>query len=89
MSSRAGAVYLCGGDYRPGPRDACENTLHDWPLPSGYVDAAEVAERRLRNGWRNTRCVQCGLYGWREGRKRADGDTPVPTVEQEGESDGD
>ena len=76
----AGAVYLCGGDMRPGPRDECPDPLHDWPLPDGYVDAAEVAGSRLGRGWRNVRCERCGLYGWRAGRLR-DGDVRVPAPE--------
>lgn len=78
------AVYICGGDYRPSPRSQCPHSLHDWPLPAGYGDADEVAQRRIRNGWRNTRCPKCGVYGWREGRQRGDGDTFVPAVQQEG-----
>lgn len=74
----AGAVYLCGGDFRPSKRAECPNQLHDWPLPSGYVGAAEVAERRIRNGWKNIRCEICDRFGWREGRKLAEGDTRVP-----------
>ena len=64
MSNR---IYLCGGDFRPGKRDACPNTLHDYPLPDGYVDAGEVAGRRLRKRWHSPRCPDCGLYGWRPG----------------------
>lgn len=65
------SIFLCGGDFRPGPRDTdCPNHIHDHPLPAGYVDAAEVAGRRLRNGWANVRCPDCGLYGWRPGRIR-------------------
>lgn len=78
MGARANAVYICGGDMRPDDRGECPDALHDWPLPAGYVDSAEVAARRLRNGWRNVRCARCGLYGWREGRKRGEGDTFVP-----------
>lgn len=72
-----GSLYICGGDFRPGPRDNCPRALHNWPLPAGYVDAAEVAERRIRNGWKNRLCSACGLFGWVEGRKRAEGDTRV------------
>lgn len=64
--TRQYAVYLCGGDERPGPRSTdCPNALHDWPLPSGYVDAAEEAARRLARGWNNSKCPQCRLHGWR------------------------
>lgn len=57
-------IYLCGGDTRPGPRDECPNELHDWPLPSGYVDASEEAHRRMRKRWTQKRCPDCGIYGW-------------------------
>lgn len=58
-------TFICGGDLTPGPRGTdCPNALHDRPLPSGYVDAAEVAGRRLRTGWANRKCPDCGLYGW-------------------------
>lgn len=63
-ASRGYRVFLCGGDETPGERDECPNVLHDFPLPNGYVDASEVAARRLRQHWRNTRCPDCGLYGW-------------------------
>ena len=79
---RANAVSICGGDYRPAPRSECPDSLHDWPLPAGYGDADEVAQRRLRNGWRQVRCPRCGLYGWRSGRTHSEGDTFVPAVEQ-------
>lgn len=63
-------VFICGGDETPGPRDTdCLNPLHDHPLPSGYTDAAEVAARRLRRGWGNRRCRDCGLYGWTVGQR--------------------
>jgi hypothetical protein len=65
---RRDAVYLCGGDTTPGQRDACPDPLHDWPLPDGYVDAAEVAASRLYRRWANVKCPICGLYGWRPGR---------------------
>lgn len=64
------AIYICGGDYgRLETRDACPNTLHDWPLPAGYVDACEVADARLRARWGNNRCPDCGFYGWAPGRQ--------------------
>jgi hypothetical protein len=65
---KAYAIHLCGGDYRPGPRDACPSSVHDWPLPVGYVDSFEVAEGRINRQWRNVYCRQCGLYGWVPGR---------------------
>jgi len=68
----AGAVYLCGGDLRSGPRVPCLNILHDFPLPSGYVDAGEAAARRVQRGWLNKRCPQCHLYGWEPGRPTGD-----------------
>ena len=82
----AGATYVCGGDFRPSRRSDCPDSLHDWPLPAGYMDAAETADRRIRNGWKNQRCPQCGLFGWREGRNLGEGDTrvtyspPAPSV---------
>lgn len=61
----SGAVYLCGGDTRPGPRGtACPNSLHDHPLPAGYGDAHAEAGRRLATRWLNPKCPACGLYGW-------------------------
>lgn len=74
MSER---IIVCGSS-NPEPRGECPNGLHDWPLPSGYVAADETAQRRLRNGWKNTRCPDCGLYGWSEGRKRSERDVRVP-----------
>ncbi|WP_155289246.1 hypothetical protein [Rhodococcoides fascians] len=68
--SRANAVHICGGDTRPGSRDKCRNTLHDWPLPSGYVDASEMAMSRLAQGWANIQCDECNIYGWRQGQMR-------------------
>lgn len=62
------AIYLCGGDFdRLDPRDPCPNSLHDWPLPAGYVDAAEVAAARLARRWSNKRCPDCRVYGWQPG----------------------
>jgi len=61
-------TYLCGGDFTPGDRDRCANTLHDWPTARGYVDASEQAARLLRTGWTNKKCPVCGLYGWRAGK---------------------
>ena len=58
------SVVLCFEDFTPGPRDECPDRLHDHPLPFGYGEADEVAQRRLRQGWRNRWCRQCGLYGW-------------------------
>lgn len=64
----AGVIYLCGGDVTPGPRGTdCPDSLHDHPLPAGYVDAAEEATRRLNKRWANRRCPRCGLYGWAPG----------------------
>lgn len=61
-------VFICGDDDRAGPRGTdCLNRLHDHPLPSGYVDAAVVAQRRLNKRWANPRCPDCGLYGWAPG----------------------
>lgn len=42
----------------------CPNALHAWPLPNGYIQAHTEAEERLANGWANTKCPDCGLYGW-------------------------
>lgn len=63
-------IFLCGGDMRPGPRDDCPDPLHDFPLPSGYVEASEEAGSRLNRGWSNTRCDRCGSYGWAPGQPR-------------------
>jgi hypothetical protein len=60
-------VFICVPDYTPGPRAACLNALHDYPLPSGYIASAEVAAARLAKRWRNPRCPDCGMYGWRRG----------------------
>lgn len=62
-------IFLCGGDMRPGPRGTeCPDRLHDFPLPSGYLEAADEAAARLRRGWGNTRCARCMRYGWQPGR---------------------
>lgn len=74
-------VYVCGGDYRPGPRDVCPGAVHDWPLPVGYADAAEVAEARLRRRWAEARCDRCGLYGWVPGRINPETDHHKPVKE--------
>lgn len=58
-------IIVCLEDDTPGPRDTgCPNALHDHPLPSGYGDAARVADQRLYRRWSNTKCPACGLYGW-------------------------
>lgn len=73
MARRKVTAFICGGDLRPGPRDTeCPNALHDWPLPSGYVDASEVAAHRLSKGWSNRKCTQCGLHGWMPGTHTCD-----------------
>lgn len=71
-------IFICVSDPTPGPRSACPNTLHDWPLPSGYVAAREVARSRLARGWASRKCPDCGLYGWVQGRPTPLGDTRVP-----------
>jgi hypothetical protein len=80
-------TYLCGGDLSPGPREECANSLHDYPLPLGYVDAGEVAKHRLYKRWSNTRCPDCGLYGWTPGmhicQDCAVTTPPVPTTGRE------
>jgi hypothetical protein len=64
-------AFICGGDMRSGPRETdCPDPLHDFPLPSGYVDGSEEAASRLSRGWGSTRCRRCGLYGWTPGRPR-------------------
>ena len=65
-------VHLCLSDMTSGPRDACPNELHDYPLPSGYGAAGEAAERRILKGWGTARCPGCGLYGWQPGRPTGD-----------------
>jgi len=72
-------IFLCGGDLTPGERDECAEPLHDYPLPAGYVDAGEVAARRIAKGWGQRRCPRCGLYGWTPGRPLNDeSDQAVP-----------
>ena len=71
-------IYLCGGDYgRLDPREPCPNALHDWPLPSGYVDAGMVAGARIAAGWGNNRCPDCHLYGWAPTLRRPPSTNPV------------
>jgi hypothetical protein len=78
------ATYICGGDFRPGPRSDCPNVLHDYPLPRGYVDSFEVAERRLRKRWYSKRCPDCKLYGWIPGQPLGDeSDARVPAPVEE------
>lgn len=78
---RTSAIYLCGGDYRPGPRSTCPDPVHDYPEPAGYIDACEVAAARLRRGWRDVACPRCSLYGWVPGRidPKTDHHVPVDT----------
>lgn len=60
-----GATYICGGDDRPGARGTdCPNTLHNHPLPDGYVEASIAAGRRIGQGWNNRKCPECSQYGW-------------------------
>ena len=76
-------VHLCLSDLRPGPRDNCPNEVHDYPLPAGFINAAEAADNRLRNGWDNVPCPDCGLYGWRPGAPTGDPcdeRAPAPTI---------
>lgn len=62
-------TILCVANDEAGPRGTdCPSVLHNWPLPSGYTDAAENAARRLRTGWVNPRCGSCREYGWRPGK---------------------
>lgn len=75
-------TFICGGDETPGPRSDCPNPVHDYPLPSGYNDAHEVAMRRVRRGWASPRCPDCNLYGWRPGMRDLDA-TPVPHPSKE------
>ena len=67
--------YVCGGNGRPGPRDECPNSLHDWPLPVGFVEGEEVAASRLHRKWGQVYCLACGKYGWVPGYM--DGETPA------------
>lgn len=79
------ATYLCLSDMSSGPRDECPDPLHDYPLPAGYVDASEAADRRLRKGWANVRCPRCGLCGWRPGKPTGDAcDQRVPAPAETG-----
>lgn len=79
-----GWVHLCISNMTSGPRDTCPNELHDYPLPAGYGDASEAAERRIRRGWSNRRCPQCQLYGWQPGRATGDPcDEPVPATAED------
>jgi hypothetical protein len=64
-------VFICGGNYAHlEPRGDCPNSLHDWPLPNGYVDGCEMADARLRYRWKNVKCPDCSLYGWLPGEFR-------------------
>ncbi len=86
----SGAVYICGGQRGTARTrdplrdlDGCPNTLHDWPLPTGYGDAADEAGWRLRNHWRNVRCPECKRYGWIAGKLTDDHvRRPVEVVHQ-------
>lgn len=70
MSAYRGPVtYICGGDYASlQDRESCLSPQHNWPLPRGYVDACEMAANRIAHGWANSRCPECGVYGWAPGR---------------------
>lgn len=46
----------------------CPNELHDYPLAPGYCAASEEADERLTAKWRNLRCPDCNLYGWKPPR---------------------
>lgn len=83
------ATYICGGDYRPGPRDECPDPVHDWPEPRGYVESWEVAESRLRRRWKNVPCPRgCGHYGWRPSQRiDPEMDHHVPAEKTEGSTD--
>lgn len=84
MPTRSRPIFLCGGDTRPGPRETdCPNRLHDYPLPSGYVDASFEATRCLNNRWSNRRCPTCHLYGWEPGESvTPTRPAPVETTEE-------
>lgn len=83
----ADTVFLCGGDYTPAPRSECSHSLHDWPLPAGYIDRAETADRRMRTGWASLRCPRCQRYGWIPSGKITDVDVriPAPSPEEVGQ----
>lgn len=71
-------IFICGGDYTNlQAREDCPDSLHDWPLPDGYVEASEVAAARLRERWSNRKCRRCGLYGWAPCGKRPESTHPV------------
>lgn len=76
--TRRYVAYVCGGDFRPGPRGECPDAVHDYPEPIGYVDFFEVAGSRLHRGWLNVQCKQCGLFGWIAGRIDPKTDHLVP-----------
>lgn len=57
-------VIVCNLDQTSGPRGDCPNPLHDHPLPLGYIEAGEVARKRLRKRWSEKRCPDCRLFGW-------------------------
>lgn len=62
------ATYICGGDTsRLDERGTCPNILHNWPLPRSYCDAAAMADSRMAHHWSNTKCPDCGGYGWTPG----------------------
>ena len=61
-------IILCGGSSVLEPRSECPSTLHDWPLPDGYVDAHEAAKSRLARQWKQAKCKDCKRYGWIPGR---------------------
>lgn len=62
-------------------QSACPNPLHNWPLPSAYLPAAEMADRRLATGWGNTRCPDCGIWGWTPGALTDDDIIALPPKE--------
>lgn len=58
------AIRICGGDYGLlDRRDPCASTLHNWPLPAGYVDAAEMAASRLAHGWETRSALTVAYTG--------------------------